>query len=88
MTTARAVADYMGNDGQEFVGPDGHKLGVVCCGLGVEVERGHGQVIEGRYAPIDPRWTRFIFLDGSAIIDCGVAWDVEGSAPWSWEGGE
>lgn len=27
---------------------------------------------------------RYIFADGSAIVDVGVAWDIEGSIPYSW----
>lgn len=30
---------------------------------------------------------RHVFPDGSAIVDRGDAWDVEGETPFSWEGG-
>ena len=66
--------------------PDGRELDEICRDHGADVERGDGQVVEGRDAPIDPQWTRYVFPDGSAIVDCDTAWDVEGDTPWSWEG--
>ena len=88
MTTAQQVAEIMGEDGQLFTAPDGRFLDTVCRQLGAEIQRGDGQMIEGRDAPIDPDSTRFVFPDGSAIVDCLAAWDVEGATPWSWEGAE
>ena len=86
MTTAQKVAEIMGGDGQEFKMPDGRELDEICRDNGADAERGGGQVVEGRDAPIDPQWTRYVFADGSAIVDCDTAWDVEGDTPWSWEG--
>ena len=87
-TTAQRVAELMGGDGQEFKLPDGRELDEICRDHGAAVERGDGHVIEGLDAPIDPQWTRYAFADGSAIVDCDTAWDIEGATPWSWEGAE
>ncbi len=88
MTTAQKVSKIMGGDGQTFLDPDGRELGWVCKQHGASVEQGDGQMIEGRDAPVDPSWTRYLFDDGSAIVDCEDAWDIEGSTPWSWESAE
>lgn len=42
------------------------------------------------YTSTDPEreLTRYEFRDGSAIVDSGQGWDVEGSTPFSWQGVE
>ncbi len=88
VTTAKVAAKMAGNDGQEWTGPDGMTLDEICRQLGADISTGDGVYIEGRETPVDPQWLRYLFEDGSAIVDCGTGWDIEGSTPWSWEGAE
>ena len=88
MTEAQMAANVLGNDGKAWAAADGRTLDAVCKGFGAKVGSGDGVYIEGREAPADPLWLRYLFNDGSAIIDCGSGWDIEGSSPWTWEGSE
>ncbi len=88
MNTAKMAARLAGGDGQQWTGPDGRTLDAICRHLGANVSTGDGVHIEGREAPVDPQWIRYLFDDGSAIVDCINGWDIEGSTPWSWEGAE
>lgn len=76
MKTAEQVAERFNGDGQQYEDWQGRSLDEVAQEYGADVQHGH------------LRWTRYIFKDGSAIVDCGTAWDIEGSTPWSWAGTE
>ena len=95
MTTAAEAATQIGNDGQEWVGDDGRDLDTICRDLGAQVLGGEGRYCkkldcwgspEDEEVAVDPQWTRYLFDDGSAIVDCGTGWDTEGATPWTWEG--
>lgn len=89
MTTAKRIAWDFGNDGTNYEAmEDGRSLDDVARECGAEVQHGDGSYQEEEDRHIDPSWTRYLFNDGSAIVDCGIAWDIEGSTPWSWEGAE
>lgn len=79
-TIAEKAADSMGNDGRQFVRSDGRDLDHVCrCQHAGSVEHGTGSQTGN---------LRYGFPDGSAIVEAGGAWDIEGSTPWSWAGAE
>lgn len=74
-TTAEMVAAKMGDDGSEFTSPDGATLDGVARAHGARVEREPGQ------------GTRYLFADGSSIVDAGGGWDLGyGAECWCWQG--
>jgi len=77
MTTAEKIARQLGCDGLQWETEDGvHFVSLVrSYGCKIEAEeRGHR--------------VRYVFADGSALVEAGGAWDVEGEGlePYSWQG--
>lgn len=74
MTTAEKIAQLLGDNGQNWETKDGRTL--------EELADEHGAVT---MTHPDKRYlTRYLFDDGSAIVACEGAWDIEGKEPWSW----
>lgn len=73
--TAETVALLFVDDGTTYETADGTTLDEVCLAHGAARESG---------GP-DGKSLRYVFGDGSAIIDCGQGWDLEGATPWKWE---
>jgi len=76
-TTAEKIANRLGNDGLTWETEDGIEL--------VSLARSQGASIERE---VNGYRVRYVFSDGSAIVEAGPAWDVEGSKPFSWKGAE
>lgn len=86
MSVAERIAEQMGNDGTVYQhGPD--TLDGVARDFAVSVTTADqdGVAIPGGWSPDA---VRYEFADGSAIVDGGAGWDIEGSEPWSWAGTE
>lgn len=90
---ADKLAAEFGNDGQIFEHPaTGETLKAVCERHGARVEyarRGANFAETGDYyvSPwhgdhIDGDPIRFVFTDGSAIVEIGDGWDIEGPEPF------
>ncbi len=85
MTVAQQVAETMGNDGQVYEAPDGRSLDDVCLEQRPDVTTAdYDGVAEA--GGLGPGAKRYLFVDGSAIIDTEIAWDIEGKEPWTWAG--
>jgi hypothetical protein len=99
MTTAEKVSEIMGDDGQRWEIEDQagnvRNLQDICDEYDGQTEysareydddnnlfyvAGH----QGGHLAGDP--VRHVFPDGSAIVEAGDAWDIEGDQPFSWEG--
>jgi hypothetical protein len=80
MSTAGKVAKHFSDNGQIFTDRDGNTLDDIAKSLGGKRE----------IHPDSKRdLVRYTFKDKSAIVVAGgAAWDFEGRAPWSWQGGE
>jgi len=80
MTTAKRISQMFDGDGQLWELPDGTSLDQVCrknnANISYRNRKGHQKMI------------RYSFCDGSAIVDAGDGWDVEGHEPFSWAGTE
>lgn len=76
-TTAERIAELLLNDGMRFETEDGRTLDEL-------TEEAGGHIIKHE---TDDLW-RHVFPDGSAIVMSPGAWDIEGSAPFSWAGAE
>ena len=88
MTVAQQVAETMGNDGQVYEAPDGRSLDDVCWEQlirQVSTASSDGVATPGG---LSPGARRYEFMDGSAVIDCEIAWDIEGFEPWTWAEGD
>ena len=76
-TTAERVAALLGDDGMRFETEDGREF---------------AELLEAEHATEQHDWTRsatrYLFPDGSAIVEQGGAWDIEGPTPFSWAGAE
>ena len=79
-TIAERAAAAVGDDGQRWTTQSGERV--------EDVWRRAGAVEEKDRSGEHDNGSRFVFSDGSAIVTQGAAWDVEGSAPWSWQGAE
>ncbi len=77
---AERIAELMGNDGQVYKTAEGRTLDETC--------RAHGAAVKTRQGSQGDTQIRYQFADGSAIVDGGAAWDIEGTKPWSWQGAE
>ena len=77
LTTAERIAELLLNDGMRFETEDGRTLDEL-------TEEAGGHIIKHE---TDDLW-RHVFPDGSAIVMSPGAWDIEGSAPFSWAGAE
>jgi hypothetical protein len=78
ISTAQAIAARLGNDGTRFQTDDGATLDALAREAGADVQdRSDGAEIKAR---------RYLFADGSAIVEAGAAWDIEGAEPFSWAG--
>jgi hypothetical protein len=76
-TYAERFSDLMGNDGQTWQSTDGIDF--------LELARDMGAYQQWEHEHIGAR-VRYVFPDGSAIVEAGDAWDFEGGAPFSWRG--
>lgn len=74
MTTAEKNAAMLGNDGQTWETTDGKTLGELALAAGAHTET----------HPEKHYLTRYVFDDGSAIVESEGAWDIEGAEPFSW----
>lgn len=86
MSVAERIAEQMGNDGTVYERGaytlDGQARG---CARAVTTADQDGVATPGGWSPDA---VRYEFADGSAIIDGGAGWDIEGSEPWTWAGVE
>lgn len=73
MTQAEKIAERFGGDGTRWVSKDGISLLAYLQPLADCIES-------------QDDLTRFVLLDGSAIVVGASGWDIEGTAPFSWEG--
>ena len=93
-TIAQKVSELF-NDGQTFTAHDGRGFKDVCEAHGARVEYGvrvyrddveHASYwvkgYSGDHFSGDP--VRYVFDDGSALVERGEAWDIEGDEPFSW----
>jgi hypothetical protein len=97
VAAAYRCAQRLNDDGSNFETEGGRGLEELAESMGARVEYGRRVLDvtteEETAAPCaraewregDP--IRHVFPDGSAIVDRGDAWDVEGATPFSWEGG-
>jgi hypothetical protein len=95
VTTAQTVCERMGSDGQRFEAADGTPFEAVCELYGARTEYADLTYdVYGRLDTVTPRSRsevtsdtaiRYVFPDGSALVNCGDAWDLEGGTPFSWE---
>ena len=93
-TIADGIAALLNNDGQQFETDDGRSLGDLCEAHGASVEhaiRIHGDQgfrweagAPNQHFAGDP--IRYVLPDGSAVVEHGDGWDLEGEAPFSWAG--
>lgn len=81
-TEAARVSKMITGDGQLLLGPnrrwytqDGTHLHDLATERGATIE----------HHPTRDYLMRYIFPDGSAIVICQGAWDVEGTKPWTWQ---
>lgn len=93
MTKAESIAAMFGNDGQCYLArgeylSETRTLGELCELTCVRKERGRVSYDEDSMTP-DYEYSdsgdliRYEFNDGSAIVDSGVAWDIEGDTKFS-----
>ena len=95
MTKAESIAEMFGNDGQCYLAcgkylSETRTLDELCDLTCVRKERGRvsykGDGCTPNYEYSDSGdLTRYEFSDGSAIVDSGVAWDIEGETKFSWQ---
>jgi len=87
-TEAEKVAAKLGNDGQDW---DGFESLVE----GAEVEYAREYIDDDgnrayertdRSSHFAGYPVRYVFGDGSAIVEAGDAWDLEGNDPFAWKG--
>lgn len=76
MTQAQKIARQFGNDGMNWTDENGMSLSDV-----LEEEARYQETNEDGA-------TRCVFVDGSAIVESGGCWDIEGIVPFSWSGSE
>jgi hypothetical protein len=90
---ADQVAERLGNDGMNytFVGEfltEIKTLEEVCFEYNAQKERGRIECDENNertaYYDSNGNVIRYVFPDGSAIVDAGLAWDIEGDELFSW----
>jgi hypothetical protein len=95
MTIAQDFAARLGNDGQRWETHDGVSFADLIEQLGATTTFSSRQydVYGGRYYIDGWRggWfsgdpVRHEFADGSAIVEMGDGWDIEGAAKYSWAG--
>ncbi|TFH84956.1 hypothetical protein EQG41_19740 [Billgrantia azerbaijanica] len=95
ITIAHTIADLLNNDGQQFDTDDGRNLVELCEERNATVEyavRAYADDedqtqyweagFSGDHFAGDP--VRYAFSDGSAIVEAGDGWDIEGAEPFSW----
>lgn len=75
ITVAQALAARFGNDGQAWETTDGESFSDV-----MAAHRMDRQIDATRGL------RRYIFVDGSAIVEGESGWDIEGRTPFSWAG--
>lgn len=95
-TQAQLLADLLGNDGMNFEAEDGRAFEDLIIDMDADVtyarrlldvtteEEVIVPVARTEHHVGEP--VRYLFPDGSAIVVCGDAWDIEGEAPFSWAG--
>ena len=93
-TQAQICADRLSHNGVPFQPDDGRSLAEVADEMGAIREYGHARYdAETETRIVEPcarsQWigddpVRFVFPDGSAIVEAGCAWDLEGPEPFSW----
>lgn len=70
---AEQASAALGDDGSRWTTDDGESFDDVMRRMSASMERSS-----------DGRRARYQFADGSAIVDAGGAWDIEGDTPFSW----
>ncbi len=88
MTVAQQVAEAMGNDGQVYETHDGRSLDDVCREQLIRRVSTASSDGVAEAGGLSPGARRYEFMDRSAIIDCEIAWDIEGREPWTWAEGD
>lgn len=92
MTVAADIAEMFGNDGQNYLArgeylSETRTLNELCDLRSVKSERGKEVFDEDGYAEYEVCYegniTRYEFSDGSAIVDFGFCWDIEGDEKFS-----
>ena len=96
-TTAETIAALLNDDGQQFDIDDGRTLSDLCEEHGAKIE--YAIQINNDDPDALPKWEagfsgdyfagdpiRYAFPDGSAIVEAGDGWDIEGDEPFSWAG--
>jgi len=96
MTTAETVALLFDDDGQVWETEDGVSFADACEAAGAVVQHGRAeqdertQAFTGNYEMLTPSScdasVRYLFEDGSALVEDWGAWDLEGDAPFTWRG--
>jgi hypothetical protein len=95
-TLAHVFAALFGDDGQCFETADGIGFSRIASDMNAAVEYGirayddNDQLVyevghRSGWFSGDP--VRYVFPDGSAVVEQGGAWDIEGATPFSWESG-
>ena len=94
---AEKISSLFGDDGRCFITQDNRTLVGMCASYNAKTSYGlmvcaysNGNVWTIKEVPAIEYWcgepVRHAFSDGSAIVIVGSAWDIEGSAPFSWRG--
>ncbi len=89
-TTAQNIADMFDNDGRRFETETGKTLDTVCRDFLARVSYArHDTESDGEYIEESANGiveiVRYEFIDGSAIVEAGDGWDIEGTAPFTWQ---
>jgi hypothetical protein len=86
MTAAEKVAELMGDDGTVYNrGPNSLDSTARSLAATVTTADYDGVATPGGWSPDS---VRYEFNDGSAIVDSGDGWDIEGPEPWTWRSEE
>lgn len=100
MSHAELIADALEDDGTCFETQDGRSLDQLVAEAGGYVEYGRwvpddpdNEYSEGHYERISKAFhntdspIRYVMPDGSAIVEAGCCWDLEGNEPFRMRGG-
>ena len=77
MTQAQAIATMLGNDGTRWMTDNSLHFFDLC----------HMYAVD-RQLDTTKELARFVFADGSALVEAANGWDIEGRTPFSWAGAE
>jgi len=88
ITMAERVAAKLGNDGQNWDGFESlvKDADVEYAREYIDDDGNRAYERTDRSSHFAGYPVRYVFDDGSAIVEAGDAWDIEGDAPFTWQG--